>query len=164
MYILDANAFISASNGDFTFDSCPEYWNWLAQAEYQGFLMSIEEIRAQIKQRKTEAQQALLDWCNKNEKLFKPTTYKDEHSDTVDDWVQDPERPYFEDAINEFLQDPDSYIISEALARGGTVVTYEISEPYRRNRVKIPDVCAGLGIECIKPHEMLRREGVRFIL
>ena len=31
-------------------------------------------------------------------------------------------------------------------------------------KIKIPDVCKGLGIDCMTPFEMLRREKARFIL
>ncbi len=31
-------------------------------------------------------------------------------------------------------------------------------------KVKIPDVCIGLGIKCMTPFQMLRLEGARFVL
>ena len=161
MYILDANAFIEASKEWYPFSSCPEYWNWLVQSEQQGILISIKAIKDQIFWEDTKDQKILVDWCNTNEELFKPTTYKDCHSDIVEQWVTNPRRPYTENAIGVFLNNPDSDLITEALARSGSVVTYELSEPYRQKKVKIPDVCTGLGIECIKPHDMLRREGMQ---
>ena len=143
MYILDANAFIEASKEWYPFSSCPEYWNWLVKAEQQGILISIKAIKDQIFWEDTKDQKILVDWCNTNEELFKPTTYSKGHFYVVDQWAQDPARPYFERAISTFLRDPDSYLITEALAKGGTVVTYETSEPYKRRQVKIPDVCTG---------------------
>jgi len=31
-------------------------------------------------------------------------------------------------------------------------------------QIKIPDACIGLGIKCMTPFEMLRRERARFVL
>ena len=31
-------------------------------------------------------------------------------------------------------------------------------------KIKIPDACIGLGIKCMTPYEMLRRERARFVL
>ena len=134
MYILDANVFITASNGDFMFSSCPDYWDWLALAEQQGLLISIQEIRQEINKADTKEQKALLNWCHANEKLFMPTTYKDWHFNIVDQWVKDLRRPYVKSAIAAFLDKPDSDLITEALARNSTVVTYEVSQPYRQGQ------------------------------
>ena len=171
MYILDANAFIAASNVWYGLDFCPAYWNWLALAEQQGLLISIHEIRQEINKADTKEQKALLNWCHANEKIFKSKTFKLGHASVVSQWVRNSARSYFKEAMDHFMSNPDASLkpdaclIAEALARGNTTaVTYEVSEPNRQNLVKIPDVCAGLGIECIKPHEMLRREGARFIL
>jgi hypothetical protein len=31
-------------------------------------------------------------------------------------------------------------------------------------KVKIPNVCVGMGLSCVTPYEMLRRERARFVL
>ena len=164
MYILDANAFISPSNMWYGLDFCPAYWNWLVQAEKEGLLMSIEDIKEEIDRGNAKGQKELINWCQKNNRLFKCETYIPSHFSTVSDWARDLSRPYTASEITTFITKPDSFLITEALARGGTVVTYERSAPKSQENIKIPDVCAGLGIECIKPHEMLRRERARFIL
>ena len=70
---------------------------------------------------------------------------------------------YTQSAINTFLQVADYYLVAQALADGHTVVTHEVPSASIR-RIKIPDACIGLGIKCITPFEMLRRERVRFVL
>ena len=46
---------------------------------------------------------------------------------------------------------------------GFTVVTHE--EPDNSTKkVKIPEVCIGLGIKCMTPFELLRHECARFVL
>ena len=65
--------------------------------------------------------------------------------------------------MSTFLQIADYYLVAHARAHGDTVVTHEIASTSVR-RIKIPDVCIGLGIKCMTPFEMLRNERARFIL
>jgi hypothetical protein len=66
-------------------------------------------------------------------------------------------------AVSTFLQVADYYLVSHALAGKHTVVTHEVPSASTR-KIKIPDACIGLGIKCMTPFEMLRRERARFIL
>ncbi len=66
-------------------------------------------------------------------------------------------------AVNTFLQVADYYFVAYALVGGHTVVTHETASTSTK-RIKIPDVCIGMGIKCISPFEMLRRERARFVL
>jgi len=53
--------------------------------------------------------------------------------------------------------------VAHALAYGQTVVTHEVASTSTK-KIKIPDACIGLGIKCMTPFEMLRRERARFVL
>ena len=66
-------------------------------------------------------------------------------------------------AINTFLQVADYYLVAHALAGKCVVVTHEVPSDSTR-RIKLPNVCAGLGLRCMNPYEMLRRENARFVL
>ena len=66
-------------------------------------------------------------------------------------------------AVNTFLQVADYYLVAHALAFGHTVVTHEVPSTSTK-RIKIPEPCIGLGIKCMTPFEMLRRERARFVL
>ena len=70
---------------------------------------------------------------------------------------------YTYSAAESFLQVADCHIVAQALSGEYTVVTHEITSA-SVHRVKIPDACAGLGVKCITPFEMLRRERARFVL
>ena len=62
-----------------------------------------------------------------------------------------------------FLQVADYWLVAHAKARDWTIVTHETpSESVRK--IKIPNACIGLGLHCISPYEMLRREKARFVL
>jgi hypothetical protein len=53
--------------------------------------------------------------------------------------------------------------VAHSLAGEHTIVTHEIPSASTR-KIKIPDACIGLGIKCVTPFEMLRRERARFVL
>ena len=66
-------------------------------------------------------------------------------------------------AITTFLQVADYYLVAQAHASGHVVVTHEIPSASIK-RIKIPDACIGVGVTCMTPFEMLRRERARFVL
>lgn len=80
---------------------------------------------------------------------------------TVAEWVVG--KDYTPAAIDTFLQTADYYLFAHARANDYEVVTHEIPSD-SKNRIKIPDVCIGLGIKCLAPFEMLRHERARFVL
>ena len=61
------------------------------------------------------------------------------------------------------MQVADYWLVSHALAHGQVVVTHE-KPANTPHKVKIPNVCVGLGIKVMTPFEMLRHERARFVL
>jgi hypothetical protein len=47
-YFLDANVFISAKNLHYGLDFCPAFWEWLAVANSEGKLFSIEKVADEL--------------------------------------------------------------------------------------------------------------------
>ena len=80
---------------------------------------------------------------------------------TVSDWAFDA--GYDPAAIATFTQVADIWLVAHALAHNCTVVTHEIPANSTR-KIKIPNACIGLGIQCVNPFEMLREERARFVL
>ena len=62
----------------------------------------------------------------------------------VSQWVT--ENGYTPAAVNNFLQVADYWLVSHALANGLVVVTHE-KPADTPNKVKIPNVCVGLGVK-----------------
>src|SRR4051812_14146265 len=80
---------------------------------------------------------------------------------TVSTWASG--QRYDASAVSTFLQVADYYLVAHSLASQHTVVTHEVTSASTR-KIKIPDACIGLGIKCMTPFEMLRRERARFVL
>jgi hypothetical protein len=80
----------------------------------------------------------------------------------ISDWVSRSD--FKPEAKAEFLAGADPLLIAYAMAHEHTVVTDEVLEPERKNKVKIPVVCQQFGVPWIGLLDMLRQEGARFVL
>jgi hypothetical protein len=81
-------------------------------------------------------------------------------------WAASRSAHYLPNALAEFLDanEADAYIIAFTLADASNriIVTQEISEPNRRNKVKIPDACIALHVQVVNVMDMFRQLGETF--
>ncbi len=158
-YLLDANVFIQAKNLHYGLDFCPAFWQCLIENNITGIVFSIEKVGDEIFSGSDE----LSDWAAKRSDNFflKPDETILPALGKVSQWVT--HNGYEPAAVNTFLQVADYYLIAHAVAHKLIVVTHEKADGTKK-RIKIPNVCIGLGIKCMTPFEMLRHERTRFIL
>jgi hypothetical protein len=158
-FLLDADVFIRAKNQHYGFDFCPAFWEWLVMQNRADGVFSVEKVEDELKAQDDE----LTAWAVERGTDFflRPSQNTLPALARVSEWVA--EQSYTPTAINVFLQAADYYLIGEALARGDVVVTHEIGAT-TVNKVKIPNVCIGLGIKYVTPFEMLRQSRARFDL
>jgi len=158
-YLLDADVFIRAKNLHYGLDFCPAFWEWLILKNAAGQLFSIEKVGDEVQGVADE----LSGWAEARGPGFflRPDTTVFPALAAVSDWAAG--QRYEPSAVNAFLQVADYYLVAHAQAGDHTVVTHEIPSASTR-KIKIPDACIGLGIKCMTPYEMLRRERARFIL
>ncbi|MBW7877534.1 MAG: DUF4411 family protein [Candidatus Cloacimonetes bacterium] len=158
-YLLDANVFIQAKNLHYGMDFCPAFWEWLVAENQAHKIFSIDKVAEEIKSGEDE----LTDWVHKLEgsMFLKTDAVTAQHFSSVNSWVMN--QGYESSAIHVFLQVADFYLIAHALVGPYIVVTHEIPSNSIR-KIKIPDVCIGLGLRFMSPYEMLRREKAKFVL
>lgn len=158
-YLLDADVFIRAKRDHYGFEFCPAFWDWLVAANAQGTVFSIEKVEDDL----TTGTDALAAWAAERGASFflRPDAATLPALAKVSAWVTGP--GHDPAAVSEFMQASDYYLVAQALAGGHTLVTHEVSEP-KKKRIKIPDVCIGLGIKCVRPAVMLRAEKPQFVL
>ena len=158
-YLLDANVFIQAKNLHYGFDFCPAFWEWLIINNARSRIFSIEKVGDEIESGGDD----LASWAAQRGSSFflKPDSVMLPALGSVSNWVTS--QSYEPAAVNTFLQIADYYLVAHALAYKHTVVTHEIASSSTK-KIKIPNVCIGLGIKFMSPYEMLRRERARFIL
>jgi hypothetical protein len=159
MYALDANVFIQANNASYSFDICPAFWDWLDRAFADGRVLSVAAVLGEIQAGKDE----LASWVTARAQYFAAdddaTTASLAH---LSEWATGA--GYLPVAVSEFLSGADYRLVAYAHAHDLTVVTYEVSRPESKKRIKIPDACAAMGVQCINPYAMLRAENVKFVL
>lgn len=159
-YLLDANVFIEAKNRHYGFDFCPAFWDWLVDRNGAGTVLSVAEVGGEL----TRGRDELAEWVTARGSDFfldPPDPGMGPALAVVSAWVVN--RGYVPAAVNAFLGDPDYYLIGHALAEHLVVVTHEVASTSIK-KVKIPDVCKGVGVEVVSPFDMLRNEGARFRL
>jgi hypothetical protein len=158
-YLLDANIFIQAKNLHYGLDFCPAFWEWLIVNNNAKLVYSIEKVGDEINAGADE----LAIWAKQRgpEFFLKPETSILPSLGTVSAWAAG--QKYESAAVNTFLQLADYYLVAYAHAKSYVVVTNEITS-ISTKRIKIPNVCIGLGIKCMTPYDMLRHERARFIL
>ena len=156
MYVLDTNVFIDAANAYYAFDLAPGYWDFLVQLFDSHHAVSIKSVYDELGE--TGDGDPLKDWAKENKQHFiAPDSRVVARYQQVMKWAQDN---YEAPAVSEFQRVADSWIVAYALANNWVVVTHEKSAPKSKNRIKIPDACVALGVECLNPFMMLRDRGM----
>lgn len=159
-YLLDSNAFIQAKNLHYGFDFCPAYWDWIVREHAAGRVFSIEKVGDEL----VAGTDHLATWAQaRGTSFFVPPDARTLPAfGRVSVWVSS--HNYAPAAVDTFLQAADYYLVAQALALGYTAVTHERPAPLSVSKIKIPDVCIGLGVKCMNPFEMLRKERASFVL
>ena len=158
-YLLDANVFIEAKNRYYGFDFCPAFWDWLIARNVERQVLSIEKVGDEIEAGGNDP----ADWVRERGNGFfvKPTpdvlVALGQVNDRAVAQTCDPV------AVTMFMEGADRYLVAHALAGGHEVATLETPSGSRK-RIKIPNACIALGVTCVTPFEMPRRERARFVL
>ena len=158
-YLLDSNVFIAAKEQYYGFDFCPAFWNWLVEQHEAGMVSSVEKVGDEL----MSGNDDLAEWAARQDpSFFLPPTPADlPVLEAVAEWVEG--HGYEPNSVRRFLQDADYYLIGQARAAGHTVVTLEGLSASRK-KIKIPNVCIGVGVKCVNTFEMLSMERARFVL
>ena len=160
MYVLDTNVFIDAANAYYAFDLAPGYWDFLVQLFYSHHAVSIKSVYDELGE--AGDGDPLKDWARANKQHFvAPDSRVVACYQRVIAWAKNN---YDSPAVVEFQRVADSWIVAHTLAHGWVVVTHEKSAPRSKRRIKIPDACVALGVECLNPFMMLRDRGMSLAL
>jgi hypothetical protein len=161
MYLLDANVLIDAANRHYPFDVCPGFWAWLDSALHLGDVASVAQVRLEVMKKGD----GIAEWVRTRRAFFPdPDAATVDAMRVVAEWTMDGDRIYTMAAKQAFLGKADYILVAAGLASGAVVVTHETSQPRAPGRVKIPDVCAALGVASMTTVDMLRSEGVRLVV
>lgn len=156
-YVLDADVFIQAKNGPYSFKVCPGFWEWLDDANSKDLIISIKEVRKEL----MEYKDLLSLWAKARKKMFVET----QDGSTIESckdlatWVYEN---YEQAAAAKFLADADFVLVAFAQAHNHTVVTHEV--PGYGFDVKIPNACKWMEVPVVSPFQMLAEQKVKLVL
>jgi len=164
-YILDSNFFIQAHRSIYPLDVVQSFWLKVKSLSEDGTIVSIDKVKKEIFDNSAHEDELKL-WCDSNlpSDFFINTDSVLNNYVSIVSWTNSMSHHYTTAAIQEFLETDlaDPWLIAFAMSNNWTIVTYEKSEPNRKNRIKIPEVCNQFGVRYINTIEMLRELNENF--
>ena len=165
-FIVDTNFFIQSHRITYPLDVAINFWNKVKSLSEGDKIISIDKVKDEIFKNDDE----LKRWIEHNIKsdFFKSTETKevlDEYQKVVS-WANSKSAHYVKKAIDEFLEyeNADAWLIAYALSidKNCQIVTQERSEPNRKSKIKIPEVCNDFNLPYKNIIEMFRELGETF--
>lgn len=147
LYLLDANALITAHNTWYGHKRVPEFWRWLIHHGEAGTIKLPQEIYAEVEVGKDE----LAAWMHEVATKKALMLTEDSDLDAVQMVLACYGDPLTEDDMITIGQDP--FLIAAAVENvNRCVVTAEVSKPTRTGaRRHVPDVFGDCGVIWISP-------------
>lgn len=157
-YLFDTNIFVE-SKKNLPMDIWPTFWTKMVMLINSGKIHSIDKVKEEIDKGGDE----LTDWIHKHAPrgffLKQDSSVMAKMAETID-WAQNNPVGFSQSAISDYVNVADSYLVATAAAKKMVLVTYEKSNPQRRNRVMIPDACIAIGVRSCDLNTALRELGV----
>ncbi len=164
LFIVDSNFFIQAHRATYPLDVAISFWDKVKKLACQERIVSLDKVRKELFDRNDD----LENWCRTNlpENFFRNSSEAINEYIKVSHWAISKSNHYLPKAINEFLdsEEADAFLIAYAMADlpNRIIVTQEISQPERRNKIKIPEPCDYFKIRYVNTIEMFRLLGETF--
>ncbi|MCI5875429.1 MAG: DUF4411 family protein [Prevotellaceae bacterium] len=157
-YLFDTNIFVE-SKKNLPMDVWPTFWTKMVELINSGNIHSIDKVKDEIDKGGDE----LTDWIHNNAPrgffLTQDVAVMAKLAETIT-WAQNCTVRFSQSAIFDYTNVADSYLVATAAARNMVLVTYEKSNPQRRNRVMLPDACYAIGVRSCDLNTALRELGV----
>lgn len=157
-YLLDSNIFIQSEH-NLPQDIFEGFWRELGSLLESGTAMLHQTVADELKRK----QDPLVNWIESLNGIaaIAPSEEALEKYLEVCSWADG--QGYESRAIREFKAESraDAWLCAEALASDLTLVTYETASNSIK-KIKIPNVCTGMGICCINGFDFMRAQGFHF--
>lgn len=160
-FSIDADVLIQSHRERLPLDVAPGFWDGLEEAGRAGHIIIIRSVFKEILAGGDE----LSEWLRTREVLVTEDRDDATQGKYVDltEAVMSRQPPYKENALADFFEKADSWLIAQAAAHGNVVVTQEASAPDGRKTVKIPDACSLLGVPCINTIQLIRTLDIKLV-
>ena len=159
-YCLDTSVYTQAHRTYYAFDLAPGFWVALRQQAQQKVLISPISVFTELAKGNDE----LAVWAKAN-KVFLFVDPDDKVFEAMRQIADFSNSRYDQQWVSEFLRGADPWVIAQAKAHNLTVVTMEGGKGSEdldpkskriRGKLKIPNMCAHFGVNCISTFELVR--------
>lgn len=156
-YWLDSDALITAAKSYYALDLAPRFWTFLVEQIRLGTIRASSFVYQEL----IDFGDPLSEWV----KVHKDTLFVGPDQDVqqyvaqIADYVK---RTYPDNRSRQFMDGADPWVIAQAKADGGRVVTLETRVNVAAKRPKIPNICAQFNVTPKTTWEMLRELGFSF--
>ena len=157
-YLIDSNVFITSEHY-IPRDIFEGFWRELGGLLLSGTAILHQTVFDELKRHKDP----LVDWICGLDGVETMSSSNDTLEKYLEVCAWADGQSYTAQALREFKSETraDAWLCAQALASDLTLVTYEtLSNSVRK--VKIPNVCKGLGIRYIDGFDFMRTQGFRF--
>ncbi|UWG68941.1 MAG: protein of unknown function DUF4411 [Bacteriophage sp.] len=158
-YLFDTNIFVE-SKKNLPMDVWPIFWTKMVELINSGIIHSIDKVKEEIDRGGDE----LTEWIHNNAPkgffLTQDSAVLTKLAETIS-WDQNCPINFTQSAISGYANVADSYLVATAAAKNMVLVTYEKSNPQRRNRVMIPDACNAIGVRSCDLNTAFRDLGIK---
>jgi hypothetical protein len=157
LYWLDANVFIQAKNGPYSFKLVPQFWVFIAEQLEQGCIRSSKMVYDEL----IDGNDDLAIWMKQRREkgLRHPGDQAVQQRYTL--IANYTAANYKSHQSAEFMMGADGWLIAHAMDGNGAVVTQE-SDRSHKSKIKIPTICKVFGVPCINTYQMLNALGANF--
>lgn len=163
-YVVDSNFFIQAHRATYPLDVATSFWNKVHELAQTGTIISIDKVKKELFDKNDD----LEEWCVSNlpSGFFHDSSSALSQYSQISSWAITKNDHYLPNAINEFLDadEADAFLVAYTLEyfQNRVLFTHEVSDPKRRNRIKMPEPCDHFGVTYMNTIGMFRELGITF--
>lgn len=164
VYVVDSNFFIQAHRATYPLDVAKSFWLKVHELAKSGTIISIDKVKKELFDKNDD----LEDWCKNNlpDDFFKDSSIALSQYSQISSWATSKNDHYLPNAINEFLDvdEADAFLVAYVLkdVQNLVLVTHEVSDPNRKNKIKMPEPCNHFDVTFMNTIEMFRELGLTF--
>ena len=157
-FLLDTNCFIESAQRWHPFSVFPGFWDGLLLQNQEGSLFTIKNVVEEVHD------DDVTNWLKQCPTFILPLEQKvvDKYSSLVN-WVND-QKEFDATEKNEFYKKADGWLVAYASAYQMSVVSQEERAKLGSHRIKIPNLCDEMGVECINFPKLIKQMDFKLVL
>lgn len=163
-YLLDTNIFIESKNKFYSFDIAPGFWEQLEEQIVVGNCNIIDAVDSELM---SGNEDELVQWWKSVKGRHSGIVMRSKEDESVLNEFREIIKLVNKDSnfsrreIDRFFSGADPWISASAKVWNMKLVSFEALKGPGTRKVKIPDICNRIGVQCIDLYTMLREIGIQ---